>query len=1056
MFSNIGDSAASDSHSRGRVASTKEDNGRYANLAASSPTTNDNDAAFGAFLHQPSGSLVPSEGGASTHSAPGVTSKRSFFAASRSSLPRSRKADQKKCKTVAASGVEHRILSIVFDSMVEGCADKLNLEQLDSALSQLGWQLDQGDIVALVLEVQQKGMEESRSVSGDLYVNFDEFCQCVVLVQNAVRFDAFDERPQDATEHLELAVKTKNLLPDGARRWYWSVLVAVTTCYVFFAVGFQLVDTDSSTCRITLGPDIVASIILAIDIVVNLLTIYVKSDAWHKVIVDDRKALIKHNVCAIGFIIDVFAALPLFTVACHGSELKFISVVRGVKIFGLNKMFTRVTALSPINRAHIYKYFGLSPIILGAVHSLCLVHATAVGFILFNPSQRTYASALYQALYFFSTVGLGDISPISDGERWYMAVVVIIAMLVNAIVIGSAIDFIQRGDMDSNRKKRMLQLDAVLEFFELPEGLANEVRQMQNYLSFNNIVETNEELVAQLPADIKANLTLFERIRAISLVPFFADTNAGVRLGIAQLLLAISYAPEEPIITFGEIGAEMYFLTYGFVDVFSGAGAYLATLKEGSYFGEVALLSTHSKKRQATIRSLTYCFMFVLRGDDFEALVDKFPKFRAKLEVTARNRMKANERRVSLQRRQSTTDAGDSTEADTTTLDFDEGSIRRVVSTCISRQLSLSSGQSGRSFAFSVQSGPNTRRSSAVSIEVPFEDMAALETSSFRTHGLHQTPSSVQSDWNSSQFLAIPQLKRKKSILTERAYQQQQLRRRSSVKNFGAHNLDVDPTDLYTLRLRQAMNTARTSPTSTRSSQAHLSTPRRRGLEDDLSRLPQPELVKLAAQSLKDVDELLEMLLGATGESPPASEPHSPVSKPVSKSSSKIVPTVTAPQQRPPEVRITHEESMDDFSDEDERSYSIVLSDSTGGQPLVISSPKGIDRRLLVHQVTSYQAPPISATTSEQEEGEGEASEPKVTVSIGDSSPMDDTAISPTDAAPPCVAPLPATTVVHDASASASESNSRRESVASSNYAYLTRRRSSTQFPDLEIAPPED
>jgi CRP-like cAMP-binding protein len=68
----------------------------------------------------------------------------------------------------------------------------------------------------------------------------------------------------------------------------------------------------------------------------------------------------------------------------------------------------------------------------------------------------------------------------------------------------------------------------------------------------------------------------------------------------------------------------MFFLSLGTVEVIVN-GANIATLQEGSAFGETALLC--NEKRNASIRALTYCDVHKLSKIDFDVLRAKYPEF---------------------------------------------------------------------------------------------------------------------------------------------------------------------------------------------------------------------------------------------------------------------------------------------------------------------------------------------------------------------------------------------------------------------------------------------
>ena len=62
-------------------------------------------------------------------------------------------------------------------------------------------------------------------------------------------------------------------------------------------------------------------------------------------------------------------------------------------------------------------------------------------------------------------------------------------------------------------------------------------------------------------------------------------------------------------------GTKMFFLQSGKVTVENQNGELIATLEDGSYFGELALLMTC--KRNATVRAKVHCSVFTLGFEDF-------------------------------------------------------------------------------------------------------------------------------------------------------------------------------------------------------------------------------------------------------------------------------------------------------------------------------------------------------------------------------------------------------------------------------------------------------
>jgi len=59
-------------------------------------------------------------------------------------------------------------------------------------------------------------------------------------------------------------------------------------------------------------------------------------------------------------------------------------------------------------------------------------------------------------------------------------------------------------------------------------------------------------------------------------------------------------------------------------------------LEDGEYFGDLSLLL--GEKRTASVRTLTYCEVFLLTRDDFERIRREYPKFREVLKKMSSER----------------------------------------------------------------------------------------------------------------------------------------------------------------------------------------------------------------------------------------------------------------------------------------------------------------------------------------------------------------------------------------------------------------------------------
>ena len=115
--------------------------------------------------------------------------------------------------------------------------------------------------------------------------------------------------------------------------------------------------------------------------------------------------------------------------------------------------------------------------------------------------------------------------------------------------------------------------------------------------------------------------------------------KGGDLLFLSQVTLALraqQAAPGETVIQKGAIGREMYLIARGEVEVLDDAGRVVRTLKDGDFFGEVALL--RSTPRTATVRARTGCDLFVLDKADFDRILREHPQFAEGVAAAARQR----------------------------------------------------------------------------------------------------------------------------------------------------------------------------------------------------------------------------------------------------------------------------------------------------------------------------------------------------------------------------------------------------------------------------------
>jgi glucose-6-phosphate 1-dehydrogenase len=119
-------------------------------------------------------------------------------------------------------------------------------------------------------------------------------------------------------------------------------------------------------------------------------------------------------------------------------------------------------------------------------------------------------------------------------------------------------------------------------------------------------------------------------------VAIFKDGDSLFLSQVTMTLRSMQAEAGETIIRKGDIGREMYLIVRGEVEVIEEACGAVKTLREGDFFGEIALLLL--TPRMATVRAGTACDLFVLDIADFHRILHDHRQFAEGVAQVARER----------------------------------------------------------------------------------------------------------------------------------------------------------------------------------------------------------------------------------------------------------------------------------------------------------------------------------------------------------------------------------------------------------------------------------
>jgi voltage-gated potassium channel len=265
-------------------------------------------------------------------------------------------------------------------------------------------------------------------------------------------------------------------------------------------------------------------------------------------------------------LIDAVAILPFYLAFFLPFDLRFMRVFR---LFRLLKL-TRYSAALQTLGAAVYgqrRALGATLVII----AILLVFSSSIIYLLEKDAQPEAFGSIPEAMWWglatLTTVGYGDIAPISAGGKVFGAFVMVLGIGMFALPAGI-----------------------------LATAFSNEIRKREFVVTWNMVAS----------------------------VPFFSRLDAP-RIAEIVDLLEISMLPAHAtIIERGGKADAMYFISLGEVEV--DLRPEPQRLGPGDFFGEIALLK--ETDRTATVTTITECEILVLGVDAFKRLLASNPELR--------------------------------------------------------------------------------------------------------------------------------------------------------------------------------------------------------------------------------------------------------------------------------------------------------------------------------------------------------------------------------------------------------------------------------------------
>ncbi|KDO25671.1 hypothetical protein SPRG_08970 [Saprolegnia parasitica CBS 223.65] len=263
-----------------------------------------------------------------------------------------------------------------------------------------------------------------------------------------------------------------------------------------------------------------------------------------------------------------------------------------------------------------------------------------------EPPWNLYVISLYWSLTLMTTVGFGDIYPVSIYERSFAILAMGVSAAAYAYVIASMSSIVLLMNINETRYyERLNEVNAYMKARDLPALLQLRTRKYYRYFLQRKTVYNEARILHDLPSNLKHEVADHYAKVTIRNVVFFHDLPKGFTTEIAMRLKPTFCPPNSVVITMGEVANEMYIISKGMLHVTlphkeSQRDIGITYLYDGNHFGEMALLLTdQERKRTATVRAELYSELHGLEYEHLEAVLARYPIVLEKLMHMAVARM---------------------------------------------------------------------------------------------------------------------------------------------------------------------------------------------------------------------------------------------------------------------------------------------------------------------------------------------------------------------------------------------------------------------------------
>ena len=244
-----------------------------------------------------------------------------------------------------------------------------------------------------------------------------------------------------------------------------------------------------------------------------------------------------------------------------------------------------------------------------------------------------YLYAFYWSLMTTTTIGYGDITPVSPSGRIFGLVAMIIGASVFAYGVTNVLELVSGMNQQEHAfREKMDRISSYMSFRNIPNSLRSDVRDFFLYThrtkTERNMLEVEKEILGEMSPSLSHEVVLFVNRSIVDKVVFFRECDHRFFQRIVRSLEPSTFAPNELVMKEGEVGSKLYIISKGVVEMLKGENLQrIDTKSDGAHFGMISIIENGPSqgKRICSVRTLTYCDFRTISKRAFNRGLRRYP-----------------------------------------------------------------------------------------------------------------------------------------------------------------------------------------------------------------------------------------------------------------------------------------------------------------------------------------------------------------------------------------------------------------------------------------------